>query len=330
MSSVLFPAMCFGKLPSHGDFVRHNAASREVLAFDEWIHQGMYFSKTQCGTQWDQTFASSPRYRFLYSPENADRCLVGFMQPSHDKSLRRYPFLVSLLVDRRRFNGGIHLLPLSLAHFLDEGSRLVERAMNGMESREIAEQTHALSVSELDPASPDASYRGEFLDTTTQEQFWTSLFDSFTDPRKFLVMKNLGDTLQPFKHRGLHRLTLGFRFPLSNDSRSSGFEVGFWLQLCQAMLGSFPGTPILFWNAPQNGTRGYLFVFFRPPSPKAYLKLLRPEVENEAVCVVDEEGKEKNTNVAQALPNDVRTLLDTAAMPLSRFLQEFSRSTGFH
>ncbi|MGH7450302.1 MAG: TagF domain-containing protein, partial [bacterium] len=42
MSSANFPAGCFGKLPSYGDFIRHNAASREALDFDQWIQQGLH------------------------------------------------------------------------------------------------------------------------------------------------------------------------------------------------------------------------------------------------------------------------------------------------
>jgi type VI secretion system protein ImpM len=327
MSTALFPAVCFGKLPSFGDFIRHNAASREVLAFDEWIHQGLYYSRAHFGASWDQAFAAAPQYHFLFYPENADRFLVGLMQPSRDKSLRSYPFVVSLLIDRRRIaEGRSHLLPITLSQFLVGSRQLVSRALNGMDAREIADQTQSLSFAALDQVASESVYRTEFLEKVGLERFWQNLFGSFNDPRKYLILNNLGETLQPFKSRGLHRLTLGLRFPLSSDPSSATYEVCFWVQLCLTILGAPAVTPILFWAGHQDTHPGYLFLFFRQPSPRNYLQLLQPDIDSETICAVDKDGRDKLTTLSSSPSNNYRTLLDSGGQSLSQFLLEIRKA----
>src|SRR5512135_429236 len=113
-------ALCLGKLPSQADFIRFNAASPEALAFDEWLHHGLYFARTQLGTGWEQAFANAPSYRFIFNPEQAGRFLAGVMQASQDRSQRRYPFLVSLILDRHWFrDGDAYLAPSAFSSFYD-------------------------------------------------------------------------------------------------------------------------------------------------------------------------------------------------------------------
>ncbi len=328
MSDVLFPAVCFGKLPSFGDFVRHNATSREVLAFDEWLHQGLYFARTQLGPKWDVTFAAAPQYHFLFVPENAERFLAGVMQASHDKSLRRYPFLISLLIDRRRFsNGEAYLLPVALAGFFEGGRRFVERAMNGIEAREIADQTQALNVTDLGHLASTSPYKAEFLDTVTLEKLIARLFDRFDDPRKYLLFKNLVDVLQPFRSRSLLRLNLGLRFPLSTDASTTSYEVCFWVHTCLALLGSSLFTPILFWAPPQPGKAGHMFLFFRQPSARSYLQILKPDAESETICVVDQDGNDRVATSSQTLSASLRSLLDAGNRTLGQFLHDIGNVT---
>lgn len=328
MSDVLFPAVCFGKLPSHGDFIRHNAASREVLGFDEWIHQGLYFARTQCGSNWDQIFASSRRYHFLFYPENAERLLVGLMQPSHDKSMRRYPFFVSLLIDRRRsVDGQAFLLPVVLSEFFDRGNSFLQRALNGMDAREIADQTESLGVARLDHAGAATSYRDQFLQRVTMIDFWKALWSDPEDPRKYLIFKNLGETLQPFKSRGVHRLTLGLRFPLSGNNQAAAFEVCFWAQVCLTMLDASSLIPVLFWSTPREGSSQHLYIFFRQPSARTFLQLLRPDVASESICVVDEEGKEKLATLPGSFSTQYRSLVDSSGETPAQFLEKLQRTS---
>ena len=314
-------AFCSGKLPTHADFIRYNAASREALAFDDWLHHGLHFVRTQLGTNWEKTFSQAPLYQFVFHPENSERFLSGLLLASQDKSQRRYPFLVSLLVDRRRFlESQVQLTPVLLSSFFERAGQFVLRAVSGMEMRDIADQVQALDGSSLDHRASEQEFRAEYLDVVPVKEFWEGLFGSFEDPRKYLSLRNLLDVLLPVRNRSPFRLNLGLRFPLSKDSRRTKFEVCFWLEICLILLGGSPGMPFLFWTLPRENAGGHLFLFFRQPSPKVFLQLLNPGLENETICVVDEEGSDKLATVGQTLAPGFRKLLDSGGMNLSQFL----------
>lgn len=320
-------ALCFGKLPSHADFIRFNAASREVLAFDEWLHHGLYFARTQMGQTWEQAFARSPQYHFLFYPENAERFLAGVMQASQDKSQRKYPFLVSMLMDRRLFpDSQVYLAPIVFSEFFERARQIVDRALGGLEMREISDQTQALNVPVLDHGTTESRYREEYLDALSVREFWQRLFGSFEDPRKYLLFKNLTEVLLPLRHRSLSRMNLGLRFPLSKGGDTTAFEVCFWLHVSMALLDASPGTPFLFWNLPHSDAAGYLFLFFRQPSARNFLQLIRPEAENDTICAMDEEGKEKLATVAQTLSYSHRALLEAGDEKLSHFLHGLKKA----
>ena len=315
-------ALCFGKLPSHADFIRFNAASREALAFDEWLHHGLYFVRTQLGPGWEQDFSRAPAYRFVFNPENADRSLAGVLQASQDKSQRRYPFLVSLLLDRRWLHANdAHLTPAAFSSFFQAAGHLISRAMNGLEAREIADSTQALNCPEPDRHAIMTLYNKEFLDTFTVTLFWQELFGSFGDPRKYLLFSNLVETLLPVRNRNFKRMSLGLRFPLLTGEQRADYVACFWLHVSLVMLGSVPGWPFLFWNLPRNGTPAYLFLFFRQPSPKNFLQLLKPDADSESICMVDEEGKGALSKASAMIPSALRALLDKQEGTLSGFLR---------
>ncbi len=315
-------ALCFGKLPSQADFIRFNAASREALALDEWLHHGLYFARTQLGARWEEEFAHAPAYRFVFNPESADRFLAGVMQASQDKSQRSYPFLVSLLLDRRWLrDSDAHLAPAAFSSFFEGASQFIRLAMNGLEMREIVDRTQALNCPEPDRSDITSRYNREFLEPFAVTSFWQELFGSFDDPRKYLLFNNLASVLLPVRNRSLKRMSLGLRFPLLKNEAQADYMACFWLNITLIMLGVMPGPPFLFWSVQGNGTSAHLFLFFRQPSPKNFLQLLKPEADSESICVVDEEGISAVGKSASMLPSALRALLDKREGSLSGFLK---------
>ncbi len=323
-----FSTLCFGKLPSQPDFVRFNAASREILAFDEWVRTGLYTARTRIGQGWEQAFTSSPRYRFIFYPENADRFLSGVIQASQDKSQRRYPFLVSMLLDRRCVPDNlVHLLPLAFSRFFGEAGTLLSRALEGLELRAIAESVQSLDGPVSDHGETEFRYQSEYLDSCSVRKFWEDLFGTFDDPRKYLVLRNLAEILLPVRHRSVSRLNLGLRFPLFGGQDAVELKVCFWLQLALLLIGSSPGRPSLFWNLPENGAPAYLFLFFRQPSPAHFVQLMKPEAEGDSVCAVEEDGREKLVSAAQTLPPGYRASLESGGDSMRQFLVSVTNAT---
>ncbi len=315
-------ALCFGKLPSQADFIRFNAASPEALAFDEWLHHGLYFARTQLGTGWEQTFAGSPSYRFIFNPDNAGRFLAGIMHASQDKSQRRYPFLVSLVLDRRWFrDGDAHLAPSAFSLFFDGAGQLLGRALNGLDVRQIADATQALHCPEPDPGTVSSHYSGDFLEKYPVETFWRELFGSFDDPRKYLLFNNLAEVLLQARKKPSRTISLGLRFPLPVNRGQTDHVVSLWLNIAYIMLGAMPEAPCFFWNIPDEATPGYLFLFFRQPSPKNFVQLLKPDAENDNLCQLDEEGSEAPGKAAATISSSLKALLDRREGFLNGFLK---------
>jgi type VI secretion system ImpM family protein len=313
----LYPAGCLGKLPAFADFVRHNATARETLALDEWIQHGLYHAQQLLQTEWDSSFENAPAYNFIFWPENSDRFLVGYMRPGRDRSGRRYPFVVSLLVDRPRYGAKyVHLAPAAFAVFLKDARQFAELAMDGLDLREIARRVQALSLP-VESGRGEEDYR-QFLRGTTLRDFCKELFGSFDGPVKQTVFENLADILLPFRQRPIVRLSLGLRFPLSTASSRSCLETSFWLDASLRMVKQNAVAPLLFWTTGGSALGGAAYLFFRPPSPKNFVYLIKPELESDTICVLERFGRGENA------PRRYTTLLREESLRLDALLDRLA------
>jgi len=314
-----FSAGCFGKLPHIGDFVRHNAASPEVQAFDQWLQQGLLHAPTQLREKWDEAYNNAPAYHFLFYGDNPERFLAGVFLFSRDKSERKYPFFVSLYVDRATL--GEQLMPFTpavLAPFFVQAHELIHAARGGLEMREIALRTEALQVAVPGTLMQEARRHNQWLNLKTAADFWLRALSRFDDPRKYLLLKNLTEILLPLRHRDPQRLGLGLRFPLAPEA--GAHEAVFWLQLSFKLLGNPAATPIVFWSVPQPGKRGFLYLFFRPPAAKILLHLAQPELPSDHICELEEEGKDAIAVARHELDRSYHLLLETPEMTLDEML----------
>jgi type VI secretion system ImpM family protein len=327
MSSANFPAGCFGKLPSYGDFIRHNAASREALDFDQWIQQGLYKVKERCKRHkdlpadflWDLAFQEASSHHFLFHPaESADRFLIGHMKPSHDQSKRRYPFLVFTQADRR-IADQVKLVPLAFARFFGQALEFVQLAeKQGLEPPAIAKNLDYLHV----PVAFDwkrlaDQYYAKIGDIMLEDLF-TRLFGGFEDARKYLLFKNLKEVLRP-PH---HKVPLGARFPLSPQRELIAYEACFWLQVSLRLLDNPPVIPVFFWTVVEENKPkpAYLYFFLRRPSSHLFELLVNAQWQSETICKLDEEDKGKMSAAAESLPPAYRDMLERPRMNLQEVL----------
>jgi type VI secretion system ImpM family protein len=91
----------FGKLPSHGDFLRRRTSDAFVDAWDAWLRESLAESRTALGEEWLDIYLTSPAWRFVCA---AGACgpapVIGLMVPSVDRVGRFFPLtLVSILPD---------------------------------------------------------------------------------------------------------------------------------------------------------------------------------------------------------------------------------------
>lgn len=82
----------FGKLPSHGDFVRRDFPPPLYNLWDSWLQSGLAASRELLGSGWLECYLSAPIWRFCLSPGLCgDEQWIGALMPSVDRVGRYFP-----------------------------------------------------------------------------------------------------------------------------------------------------------------------------------------------------------------------------------------------
>ena len=304
----------FGKLPAFSDFIRHNASGPEIAALDQWLQEGLAAAKNRLAQSWDAAYRQASPFRFLFYPENAAQVLAGVLQKSHDQSERKFPFLVSIRIKRVDFpNADFALAPLLFESFYHEAEKLMAAAKD----RETLSPIESISLQPSGWPATVSTIIKKFA-TMTNDHLLTEAFGRFDDPRKFLLYKNLGEILLPWRGKAPLRLSLGLRFPLGAETALSA---SFWLQTCGRLLQNPALALNYFWTAAGENQPAYLFVFFRRPPASALAQLLQPDLPNDNICALEAEGQDQLTPAGDNLPKTWRALLENKTLTLQDFLQ---------
>jgi type VI secretion system protein ImpM len=91
----------YGKLPSHGDFLRRRTADAFVDAWDAWLQESMAASRAALSDRWLDLYLTSPAWRFacgegVCGPDP----VVGVMVPSVDRVGRYFPLTLVAVLPR--------------------------------------------------------------------------------------------------------------------------------------------------------------------------------------------------------------------------------------
>src|SRR3954471_6776989 len=153
----------YGKLPSHGDFLRRRVSDPFVDAWDGWLRECLAASQAALGDRWLDVYLTSPAWRFACA---AGACgpapVIGVVAPSVDQVGRYFPLtIVAALPEELR----VVTAAVASTRFLDAAERLVidtlaaepvdfERFDRGV--ADLAEELGALGTAPaivLDPAA---------------------------------------------------------------------------------------------------------------------------------------------------------------------------------
>jgi len=322
MSESRYPALCFGKLPNFGDFVRYNASGPETLVMDQWIRQGLYFARVQLDQDWNSAYQDSSEFYFIFPPDYSDSFLIGLLKSSNDQSGRKFPFIVSIKVEKKQHNESFYILtPVIFTEFFQNANQFLIHTSKGLGYHDIIKQTESLSLSrKLNFDLYQQNYEN-FLITKTQQDFWDIVFDHHNDTARFLLFKNLAEMLIPLRKRNLSDSTLGLRFPLGSNSKQINYIVCFWIHICFKLLGISKFMFNLFWQSVHNHNKNYLYVFFRNPSSTNFVQMFQSTLDNDQTCKLDEEGNDKIDSSSDKIPFAYKSLLEMDNITLNDFLQ---------
>ena len=112
----------YGKLPSHGDFLRRRTSDAFVGPWDAWLQDSMAASRAALGDRWLDIYLTSPAWRFI---GEAGICgpapILGLMVPSVDRVGRYFPLT---LVAELPVDAGLPSISRS-SPFFETAERLV-------------------------------------------------------------------------------------------------------------------------------------------------------------------------------------------------------------
>jgi type VI secretion system protein ImpM len=113
----------YGKLPSHGDFLRRRVSDAFVDAWDAWLRECLAASRAALGPRWLDVYLTSPAWRFACA---AGACgpapLIGVVAPSVDQVGRYFPLT---LVAELPADINLVTAASTSERFLDAAERLV-------------------------------------------------------------------------------------------------------------------------------------------------------------------------------------------------------------
>jgi type VI secretion system protein ImpM len=112
----------YGKLPSHGDFLRRRVSDAFVDAWDAWLQQCLAASRGALGARWLDVYLTSPAWRFACG---AGACgpspVIGLLAPSVDQVGRYFPLTI---VSELPLHASL-VTAAAASRFFDRAERLV-------------------------------------------------------------------------------------------------------------------------------------------------------------------------------------------------------------
>lgn len=118
----------YGKLPMLGDFVSRHLPPEFISPWDEWLQHAIFTSREQLGSDWLNSYLTSPIWRFVLSAGLCgNNAWAGIMMPSVDKVGRYFPFTLAVPFAQSPYLP--HLFTLGDNWF----KRLEAVALNGLE-----------------------------------------------------------------------------------------------------------------------------------------------------------------------------------------------------
>lgn len=272
---------CFGKLPIQGDFLRLNAAGSEVAELDQWVQEGLHTAKSKLGNRWEETFAASDPWQFVYTAEKADRFLVGVSIPSRDQSGRRYPLFLFLRVDRSRLPCPVYFAPMLFSSFWPAARELGRNGWAGLDGKTFLSRVERLPVAPGDAATVRTDFARR-LESRSAPEFWTDLFGEARRDRLGALGRNLRGLTASLRATAGAKVGFGFTVPLSRDDDHEGDDIPFWCELLGRAARRDLGDPILLWSRRPAKGHPTLWVSYRRPGPKTVLALIGAPVDDES------------------------------------------------
>jgi type VI secretion system protein ImpM len=226
----------YGKLPSHGDFLRRRVSDAFIASWDAWLQECIAASRAALGSRWLDVYLTSPAWRFACAAGTFGATpMVGVMVPSVDRVGRYFHLALAAALPE---DADVVAVATSLEGFFDRAERL---AIETLEAERVDFEAFDLAVSALGAElnSPAGTLRGTM------------------DP---LASAILTDTAPAF----------GWQVPMGSTMRLSDL----WAQLVSRRLGELYDPLVLWWTEGSAIVEPSCLITKGLPQPETFAALL--------------------------------------------------------
>ena len=257
------PAGLYGKIPSHGDFVRLRAADEPARSLVRWLEEGSEAAKR------GGAGASGEPVRFVFRPPGAALSLLGVVAGSVDRVGRSFPLAVFAPVGGSELTATFPALASAAQPFLEASAALMAEAAH-LAPSDLAARVEALPCLEpADLAVADADARRGASRESGRELLARLLGDS--GDQQAYALQCVRSACQPLRGR-----EGGGRGVVLACPARCGADRWFWLELARRLL-RWPGPPSFFWRA---AMAPELFLSTGALSPSMFADLWRAEAKD--------------------------------------------------
>jgi len=246
----------FGKLPSAGDFVQHNAAHPAARELQHWLVgeiENLAAKRKQ---------APPVPVKFLVRDASGSTACIGVFAPSRDRVGREFPLAVFATIDMPVACHRFPSLPTAYAQFLDAAAKLVHDATPmGLDLTGVILRGDTLPLPGPQDLEEARTWARQALDVTGGQTILEALFGPITG----------GVALH-----GVHMFTTACAHLHGGDPGQAGIvldcpmsddvQLVFWLRLAYELLAWRRAPPSLFWTGPEGPNTRLLVSLGAPAS----------------------------------------------------------------
>ena len=297
----------FGKIPSKGDFVRHNVVDDVARSFEQWVQDSNDALRGAGGELPDHTI------RVIFTPPGSDKSVVAVLVPSEDKVGRKFPIVFFALTPSSDTKTYFSSIPFTWSPFLDAGAALGEQAKT-MEW----EQLRAAVASMPHPAAIDQTRAAEVCERVLAHPVAVELHERLFGARAglhYYAYQTFLTACEDAAKNDPSKAATVLDCPITVD-----VDLFVWLEIGKRVFGFPPAHPQIFWiedPAPR------LLLSLGPAGLNVLQLLAKPEMSHNRLWpLVTERGKAiaaaEEALAAPLGPIDESTMLDSVIETLSR------------
>lgn len=305
---------CFGKLPATGDFIRLNAASEELGAFDRWMGGGIDFARRAMGSTFDPAYHGSVGLFIFRADSRGEdvpaRAIVGAWAPSGDNAGRLYPMTVFASYDYGQLVAAGGGVPIALFPFLSTAYELVLSGRN-LPVDAFLDRVSRIQLPSLDdPDLVTAGYR-QWLASQSMKALWDTGFG--TDANRYWVVQNILASVQPFRGQEMPKTGLAVRLPLGPGD---AYAAAVWLDMT-LRLAKWKSTLLnAFWSPQQS-----LLIHLGSPHVASFRELISPTGQADHVADLCGPATLDEGTTRRALGAQLDGLVARTDLSLAQFLE---------